>query len=99
MLIVVESQEMEQKVALDASAMQAEIEKSGHVARIEREATKERESAVIEARAAADAQSGILATGFASPRPSYDPRHSGSQQLAGKPGVRSSSRRVPGLAQ
>ncbi|TMB25939.1 MAG: OmpA family protein [Deltaproteobacteria bacterium] len=31
-LIVVESQEMEQKVALDASAMQAEIEKSGHVA-------------------------------------------------------------------
>jgi OOP family OmpA-OmpF porin len=32
MLTVVESQEMEQKVALDSSAMQAEIEKTGHVA-------------------------------------------------------------------
>jgi len=31
-LAVVESQEMEQKVALDSSAMQAEIEKTGHVA-------------------------------------------------------------------
>jgi OOP family OmpA-OmpF porin len=31
-LVVVEAQAMEQKVALDASAMQAEIEKSGHVA-------------------------------------------------------------------
>jgi OOP family OmpA-OmpF porin len=31
-LAVVESQEMEQKVALDSSALQAEIEKSGHVA-------------------------------------------------------------------
>jgi outer membrane protein OmpA-like peptidoglycan-associated protein len=31
-LVVVEAEAMEQKVALDASAMQAEIEKSGHVA-------------------------------------------------------------------
>src|ERR1051325_6156292 len=31
-LYVVEAEQMEQKVALDASAMQAEIEKSGHVA-------------------------------------------------------------------
>lgn len=31
-LVVVEAQAMEQKVALDASTMQAEIEKSGHVA-------------------------------------------------------------------
>jgi OOP family OmpA-OmpF porin len=31
-LVAVESQEMEQKVALDSSSMQAEIEKTGHVA-------------------------------------------------------------------